>query len=112
MKKGLSLYEAEKREMKSEICECGHEQSDHFIVGCVGEKEIVRDVMEGIDIVKCECKKFKAQDFYCCKCRDFFKEPHNHSPQKLRPSIIANGSMSDEDKEPSAQNGGSDNQKC
>ena len=63
--------------MTNEICECGHKEHWHQLVN---QKVCL----------KCSCKKFKA---------------NNHSPQKLRPSIIANGSMSDEDTEPLVLNG-------
>ena len=59
---------------KSEICECGHKEDWH-------SRSTNR-------CHKCPCEKFKNSAFYCCKCQDFFKEPHNHSPP------------SNEDKEP------------
>ena len=77
----------------TEICECGHKEDWH-------SRSTNR-------CHKCPCEKFKNSAFYCCKCQDFFKEPHNHSPQS---ATMDRSSTEAEDKEPSQKGGGSDNQ--
>ncbi len=103
---------------------CGHEKNDHFVTGCVEEKEIVRDNLEGIEFVECGCKKFKAkttdkttdkpQTKICANCGKTEKEhpygkiriygdcekfkPQNHSPANRIMSSDRTGSSLNSDK--------------
>ena len=61
--------------MKSEICEnCGLPEKLHPLKKMININTRKR----------WSCKEFKAAKYYCCKCQDFFKEPHNHSPRGNR----------------------------